>query len=126
MNMMRTVMHTGSAAADAAAAAKTALVDAVNALGSPATPAQLTAVEEKQAAVLAAAAANPVTVGAPLAAGTAFLYGTPFGNALAAGRTGAQKSLREIEREVRRQVPRTGRELISGYARTGVVNYADD
>lgn len=76
--------------------------------------------------VLAASVANPVTVGAPLGLATLGLYGTRTGNALAAGRTGLQLGAREIEREIRRRVPKTARELGAAYSRNALVNYVDD
>lgn len=74
--------------------------------------------------VIAAAAQNPVTVGVPLGLGTAFLYGTPYGNALAAGRTGLQQGMRAFERETRRKVPKLAREAAAFYGRNALVNAA--
>lgn len=76
--------------------------------------------------VYAAAAANPVMLGAPLAGATLGLYGTKYGNALAAGRTGLQRGARAAERELRRKIPKEGREVIAAYGRNALANYVND
>jgi hypothetical protein len=78
------------------------------------------------APLIAAAYAFPGAVGIPAAASLAALYGTKAGRNFAAGQTAVQQGARQVEREIRRKVPKTARELTAGYSRNALVNYTGD